>query len=151
MNTPLRIYILLITLSTFACRTKEEKVMENNMALVRSYFATFNRHDWPALAEFYVESASFKDPAYGTDTVRQTRKNIAAKYAELQSHVSELKDSIMAMYPSGTNTVIVEFVSTGVLPDKRKLYLPICTVFTIENGKIATDYTYYDNAPEMEP
>lgn len=30
-------------------------------------------------------------------------------------------------------------------PDNSKFTLPICTVFTIENGLITQDFTYYDN------
>jgi hypothetical protein len=36
-------------------------------------------------------------------------------------------------------------VSSGTAPDSSKLELPICTILTIENGKITQDFTYYDN------
>ncbi|WP_262892331.1 hypothetical protein ACN9ML_07985 [Dyadobacter endophyticus] len=44
--------------------------------------------------------------------------------------------------------MIVEFISTGTAPDKSKFTLPICTIFTIENGNITQDFTYYDNFSE---
>ena len=53
---------------------------------------------------------------------------------------------MVAVYPSGDKNVIVEFVSKGTLPDQSKFELPICTIFTIENGKITKDYTYFDNS-----
>lgn len=60
----------------------------------------------------------------------------------------DLKDEIKTIYVSGNNNVIVEFVSTGTAPDNSKFELPICTIFTIENGKITKDFTYYDNFDE---
>jgi ketosteroid isomerase-like protein len=59
-----------------------------------------------------------------------------------------LKDEVKAVYPSGENHIIVEFISTGTAPDNSKFELPICTIFTIENGKITKDFTYYDNFEE---
>lgn len=54
------------------------------------------------------------------------------------------------MYPSGENHIIVEFVSSGTAPDNSKFELPICTIFTIENGLITKDFTYYDNFDTLE-
>jgi ketosteroid isomerase-like protein len=56
-----------------------------------------------------------------------------------------IKDEVVQMYDSGNNVVVVEFVSTGTAPDGTKFKMPICTIFTIEKGKIAKDFTYYDN------
>lgn len=41
--------------------------------------------------------------------------------------------------------ITVESISTGTAADGSKFELPICTIFTIENGKITKDFTYYDN------
>ena len=41
--------------------------------------------------------------------------------------------------------MIVEFVSTGTAPDGTKFELPIVSIFTIEEGMITKDWTYYDN------
>ena len=65
---------------------------------------------------------------------------------ELQNQFTDVQDSVVAVYPSGDKNVIVEFVSKGILPDQSKFELPICTIFTIENGKISKDYTYFDNS-----
>ena len=46
--------------------------------------------------------------------------------------------------------MIVEFISTGTAEDGSQFELPICTIFTIENGKITKDFTYYDNFNEEE-
>ncbi len=44
--------------------------------------------------------------------------------------------------------ITVESISTGTAADGSKFELPICTIFTIENGKITKDFTYYDNLGE---
>ncbi len=57
----------------------------------------------------------------------------------------DIRDEIIAIYPSGDKNVIVEFISTGTGPDGSMFALPVCTIFTIENGMITKDYIYYDN------
>ncbi|WP_198412578.1 nuclear transport factor 2 family protein [Kaistella antarctica] len=52
---------------------------------------------------------------------------------------------MIQIYPSGNQHIIVEFISRGTAPDNTKFELPICTIFTIENGLITKDFTYYDN------
>jgi ketosteroid isomerase-like protein len=96
----------------------------------------------------YTETADFKDPSLGKGIVKQTRKQTESKYAELNKIFPDLHDKIIQIYPSGENHIIVEFVSTGTAPDNSKFELPICTVFTIENGLITKDFTYFDNFEE---
>jgi len=43
---------------------------------------------------------------------------------------------------------IVEFVASGTAPDGSPFELPIAAIFTIENGVITHDFTYYDNVGE---
>lgn len=112
---------------------------------VRTYFDTFNRHDWNALATMYSPRAAFKDPSLGTGIVKQSREEFVKKYTELSETFPDLKDTVVSIYPSGANTVIVEFVSSGTAPDGSHFELPICTIFEIENGQITKDFTYYDN------
>jgi ketosteroid isomerase-like protein len=52
---------------------------------------------------------------------------------------------VIATYPAGEQHIVVEFISRGTAPDSTKFELPICTIFTIENGKIVKDFTYFDN------
>lgn len=116
-----------------------------NEKVVKEYFDHFNNHDWKKMSEMYIETADFKDPSFGKGIVKQTRKQTEDKYAELNKIFPDLHDKIIQIYPSGEKNIIVEFVSTGTAPDNSKLELPICTVFTIENGLITKDYTYFDN------
>ena len=147
------LYFLLF-LFLLSCQTqneeKKEVITDNtpnpNEQIVKSFFEAFNQHDWAKMAAMYADTASFRDPSFGTDIVKQTHVETVKKYSELQKVFPNVKDSVTAVYPSGKNHIVVEFVSTGASADgKMSFNLPICTVFTIENGKIKSDFTYYDN------
>ena len=136
----------------FSCKQNEEKVIisesnsANNEKIARELFVHFNNHDWQKMADFYIENAEFKEPAYGMVVHQKSKEMIIKEYSELQNQFPDVQDSVVAVYPSGDKNVIVEFVSKGTLPDQSKFELPICTIFTIENGKITKDYTYFDNS-----
>ncbi len=117
---------------------------ENNLRIAGRVFETFNRHDWAGMSDLYSDPAEFKDPSFGQEIVRQTRKQIAEKYGKYAEMSPDIRDSVIATYSAGERNVIVEFVSSGTGPDGLLWTLPICTIFTIENGKITRDYTYYD-------
>ncbi len=93
----------------------------------------------------YADPAEFKDPSFGPGVVIQTRKQTVKKYREMSEMFPDLHDEVLQMYPSGENHLIVEFVSSGTAPDGSTFDLPICTIFTIEDGLITKDFTYFDN------
>ncbi|PSL22967.1 nuclear transport factor 2 family protein [Dyadobacter jiangsuensis] len=152
MNRPL--LLLLVIFALTACQPKETNQETSatknldNENLVKQYFGHFNRHDWQQMAAMYSDTAEFKDPSLGEGVVPQTHEQIIKKYGELQQMIPDVRDSVVTIYPSGDKHIIVEFISTGTAPDKSKFALPICTIFTIENGKITQDFTYYDNFSE---
>ncbi|RDC58692.1 hypothetical protein AHMF7616_05223 [Adhaeribacter pallidiroseus] len=147
MKKSLIILVILVVLNS--CNNQIQLTMDTkNMDVVKQYFEHFNNHDWEKMAEMYSETTAFKDPSLGQGIVKQTREQIAQKYSELNEAFPDLKDDVIQVYPSGENHIIVEFVSSGTAPDDSKLELPICTIFTIENGKIVKDFTYYDNFEE---
>jgi ketosteroid isomerase-like protein len=119
-------------------------------AVAQKLFEHFNAHKWTALAELYANPAEFLDPSLGIEPVKQTHEQIAAKYAELEKMSADVRDDIKAMYPVGDNTVVVEFESSGTVPDGWKWKMPICSVLTIEGGKIVRDNTYFDSSPGGE-
>ena len=119
-----------------------------NEKLIQDYFEHFNNHDWTKMASMYIDTAEFKDPSLGTGIVRQNREQTARKYEELNEMFADLHDRVLNIYPSGEKNIIVEFISSGTAPDNSKFELPICTIFTIENGLITKDFTYYDNFEE---
>lgn len=124
--------------------------MTNHDAFVKDYFGKFNKHDWAAMANLYAENASFKDPTLGKGIVKQTKQQIIDKYTELNKIFPDLTDKVMQVYPSGAKHVVVEFVSTGTAPDGSRFELPVCTIFTLENGLITHDFTYFDNFDETK-
>ncbi|SHK52057.1 nuclear transport factor 2 family protein [Epilithonimonas mollis] len=140
--------LLMLSALTVGCSNCDTKGNPENEQLVKHYFELFNKHQWKELSELYAEHAEFKDPSFGTGTVKQSRPDFVKKYTELNQMFPNLKDEVKHIYVSGDKHIIVEFVSTGTAPDQSGFELPICTVFTIENGKITKDFTYYDNFDE---
>ena len=123
---------------------------KENENLIQQYFQYFNNHEWEKMANLYSETAIFKDPSLGTGIVKQNRQQFIDKYSELSQIFPDLKDEIINIYTSGQKHIIVEFVSSGTAPDGSIFKLPICTIFTIEKGKITKDFSYYDNFNENE-
>lgn len=119
-----------------------------NEALVRRYFELFNAHRWEDVAALYAPTSQCKDPSLGPGVVAQSREQIAGRYAGMAATFPDLKDTVVATYPSGDKHVIVEFVASGTAPDGSPFELPIAAIFTIENGVITHDFTYYDTAGE---
>jgi ketosteroid isomerase-like protein len=119
---------------------------EVNIALALKVFELFNQHDWEGMAALYANPAEFRDPSLGIELVMQLRQDIIAKYAEMEQAVPDVRDDVVAVYPSGEKHVIVEFVSSGSTPNGGRWKLPICTILTIEDGMITKDFTYYDRA-----
>lgn len=149
MRNFLTVFIVLTTL--IACNNqKQVNMATENEKLVNQYFEHFNNHDWTKMTNMYVDTVDFKDPSLGQGVVKQTRQQIIDKYSELNNIFPDLHDHVLQVYPSGDRHVIVEFVSSGTAPDGSKFGLPICTIFTIENGMIIKDYTYYDNFDEEQ-
>lgn len=136
---------LLLSILFFMVSCKEEKQKTTNEELIKSLYQYFNAHEWQKMADLYDENADFLDPSFGKQPVKQSRKQMIEKYSQLQAIFPDIKDSVQKIYLSGENNVIVEFISIGTSPDNTKFELPICTVFTIKQGKIIKDYTYYDN------
>ena len=142
--------VLIIISTLFACNNSNQKNMitSDNEKLVIQYFEHFNNHEWTKMADMYIDTAEFKDPSLGKEIVKQTRQQIIDKYSELNKIFPDLHDQVIQIYPSGDTHIIVEFVSSGTAPDNTKFDLPICTIFTIENGMITKDFSYFDNFDE---
>lgn len=142
--------ILLILFLALSCNQSKPKTVETsaNEKFVKQYFDHFNNHEWTKMANMYLENAEFKDPSLGEGIVKQTKQQTIDKYLKLNSIFPDLHNKIIQIYPSGEKHIIVEFVSSGTAPDNSKFELPICTIFTIENGLITKDFTYFDNFEE---
>ncbi len=144
------VFIILILSLAISCNEKanSSEQANKNQQIVEQYFEHFNNHEWQKISKMYVETAEFKDPSLGDGIIKMTRAEMVAKYSELNGIFPDLHDRIVKTYPSGEKNIIVEFVSSGTAPDNSKFELPICTIFTIENGKITKDFSYFDNFEE---
>ncbi len=140
-------FLITLAFSHIACEKKVTHDDTNpNEKIIKTFYEHFNKHEWEKMASMYADTADFKDPSLGKNLVKQTRKQTAEKYAELNQIFPDIKDEVVQMYPSGEKHVIVEFISSGTAADKSTFRLPICTIFKIENGLITEDFTYYDNS-----
>ncbi len=142
------IFFIMLLLFITSCTIKNNQDTHKNNVLVKQYFSHFNNHDWNKMAEMYSTTAEFKDPSIGQGIIKQTRKQIIKKYSELHEVFPDIVDEIIEIYPSGKSNIIIEFVSKGTAPDGSQFELPICTIFTIENGLITKDFSYFDNFEE---
>lgn len=145
--------VFILTFILIGCNNQtKEKTMDTstNEKLVKQYFEHFNNHEWTKMADMYAETTDFKDPSLGQGMVKQTRQQIVDKYSELNKVFRDLHDQVIQTYPSDDKHIIVEFISSGTAPDHSKFELPICTIFTIENGVITKDFSYFDNFDEEE-
>ena len=120
------------------------KTQDENIRIARAVFEHFNQHDWEKMAGLYSDLAEFKDPSFGQEITKQTREQTIEKYKGMGEMFPDLHDEVVQVYPSGDKYAIVEFVSSGAAPDGTKWTLPICTIFTIENGQIMKGFTYYN-------
>ena len=144
--------LLIAALAMTACNNLKEETMATsaNEKLIEKYFEHFNKHEWTELADMYIETSQFKDPSLGPGIVQQTRKQIVEKYSQLNQVFPDLQDKVVQTYPSGDKHIIVEFISSGTAPDNSKFELPICVIFTIEDGLITKDFSYFDNFDEQK-
>lgn len=110
---------------------------DNPTTVVKNVFDAFNAHDWKKMESFYADNVEMTDPSF--EGVKIGKKGMTDFYQS----VPDIHDEIKNIISSG-NTVVVEFVATGTINGK-KFTLPICTVFKVENGKVVSDHTYYDN------
>lgn len=115
-----------------------------HVQVVREMFTAFNDHDWQKMAACYADSAQFLDPEYGPEMMTLTRSQLTKKYQDLHRLFPDVHDEIRDIY-GDKNHIIVEFVSSATGQDGKKWQLPICVVFTVEDGKIIQDRTYYNN------
>jgi ketosteroid isomerase-like protein len=126
-------------------KVEEQKSTFDGQAFAQTYFDTFNRHDWKALSEYYADDATFLDPSFGAQPIKQSKADFVIKYSEMTSIFPDLKDELKSAHVVDSTTVIVEFVSSGTGPDSIRFELPICSILKLKNGKIIEDRTYYDN------
>ncbi|CAL1518405.1 nuclear transport factor 2 family protein [Chitinophaga sp. MM2321] len=135
----------LLIVATGACVQPGGSISLTNphIQVVRELYDAFNAHDWPGMAACYKDTALFLDPSFGPKAVLQTHQQTIEKYQSLQKMFPDIQDEIRNIY-GDKNHITVEFISSATGPDGKRWHMPMCTIFTIENGKIIQDNTYYD-------
>lgn len=131
---------LLLSLLVMSCAST---TLEDNQNVVRSMYDYFNQHDWEKMASLYAEDAQFLDPSLGADYIIQTRQQTIAKYSEMQQMFPDIHDQIVTICATD-DKVVVEFIASGSSGDSIQFKLPIATIFTLKDGMIIKDATYYD-------
>lgn len=111
-------------------------VPDDPSTVAKKVFDAFNAHDWAKMESLYADNVELMDPSF--EGIKTGKKGLTDFYQS----VPDIHDEVKLIKASG-NVVVVEFVSTGTI-DGHKFSLPTCTVFRIENGKVASDHTYYD-------
>jgi len=109
---------------------------------VRQKFAAFNRHDADAIQSIYGADAVLHTPDYPGLTGNAP---IAGTYRQLFAAIPDAKDEIRSFDAIG-DKVYVEFTLTGHwggAPEKA-LQVRIMSIYTVKDGHIAEDSTYYD-------
>lgn len=99
-------------------------------------FEAFNAHDWELMESLYADSVVLQDPSYPDGKVGKSGMS------DFYRSVPDIHDEVKSIYCEG-NKAVIEFVSTGTMEGKA-FEMAICTVLTVENGKIVRDHTYYD-------
>jgi hypothetical protein len=119
-----------------ACQPQKNETPTEPELVARGIFDAFNAHDWEKMESFYADSAVLQDPAYPNG------KTGTSGMSDFYRSVPDIHDDVKNIFTNG-NQAVIEFVSTGTV-NGVAFTLPICTVLTVENGKVTRDNSYYD-------
>ena len=136
-----KMFLMLLLLTCLACTTSIDVEKENEKT-IRKLFESFNQHNWQAMTDCYEDTAAFLDPSFGVESVRLTKADIVKKYEDMENQIPDIRDSVLTIM-ANEDQVWVEFISKGKINDSIQLYVPIATHFTLKNGKVIKDNTYY--------
>ena len=109
---------------------------------VQRKFAAFDQHDVAAIQDIYRADAVLHSPDYP-----ELKGNvpIAGTYRQLFAAIPDAKDEVQSADAIG-NKVYVQFLLTGHwggAPDKS-VHARIMSIYTVVDGHITADTTYYD-------
>lgn len=110
--------------------------------VVRHKFAAFNQHDVGAIEEIYSRNATLNSPDY-RDLIGNNP--IAETYRKLFESIPDAKDTVGLLESAGAR-VYAQFVLSGHwngMQDKL-IAVRIIAVYTVRDGRIIDDATYYD-------
>lgn len=140
MKTAETILFFLLASGTTATTTSAADTKSNDP--VQRKFAAFNKHDVGAIEQIYASDATLRSPDYPGLT---GNARIADTYRKIFDAVPDAKDELETLERSSTR-VYAQYVLTGHLKgvQDKPLSMRIMSVYTIRNGHIVDDATYYD-------
>lgn len=109
---------------------------------VRQKFAAFNRHDVDAIQQLYANDATLHSPDYPS---LSGNAPIADTYRKIFDAIPDAKDEL-ATLESASNHVYAQFVLTGHFhgAQEQPVSVRLIAVYTVKDGRIVEDATYYD-------
>ncbi len=133
--------VMILSAGSFAGETVASDFSRSTKA-VRLKFEAFNRHDVAAIEAIYAPNAVLHSPDYP-----ELRGNsaIAGTYRQLFDAIPDAADTVQEL-GYFENKVYAQFVLSGHVksaPDKL-VTVRIMSVYTIRDGRIVDDSTYYD-------
>lgn len=142
------LFLPAILIVLFSASCNQNKKIEQ---IITSHFDALNQHNLDMLAQQYNDSSRTASVGWegiktGAGAVRENYKRYFATSPDL---IYKVKNTIIH-----DNVAIVEYTSTGTMakPEKgepdymtgKKYTLQNCSIFTITDGKISTEMTYFD-------
>ena len=146
MKQPFFLLSVLFFIQYSCVNNSKIDVVENNIEIAKKSFAAFNALNWEKQASYFSDTCKYLDPSYGDTHVVKSRTEKIEKYRKMEEMSPDIKDEITSIFGVGEK-VVIQFISSGTAKTKQGDYkwsLPICCVFTIQNGLIVKDETYYN-------
>lgn len=137
---------IIFVINIAGCNHSNDEIVDKNIEIAKKSFEAFNNHNWEKQAGYFSDSCKFLDPSYGKEYKIVNRKAKIEKYSNMEKMSPDIKDEVTSIFGAG-DKVVIQFVSSGTAKTEKGEYkwsVPICCVFTIENGLIVKDETYYD-------
>ena len=137
MKTYLIILLFAVHFNADGQNTEEQR----NTIIALAVYQSFNDHNWEKMASYYDSQVIITDPDETEAIVGVT--GMPDKYAAYAAHIPNIQDSVVNLY-AFDHHVVVEFIAYGTTLDGEPFSLPICSIMTLENGKITREANYYD-------
>lgn len=118
-------------------------------APVRLKFAAFNRHDVDTIEQIYATNATLRSPDYPALT---GNAQIADTYRKIFESIPDAQDNIETL-ESSPDHVYAQFVLTGHFKgaQDKPVRVRIISVYSVKDGRIVDDSTYYDRKMPSTP
>jgi len=130
----------------------DESHIEARLNLVREHVRCENRHDLAGIMQTFGETAAYHDLPWNEEF--PGRDGVQNYYAQLLDSIPDLQIDVQRWH-AGRDTVVLEVIIRGThqgswrgMPATgRKVAIPLCGVFTFDEGdRLTSETIYYDRA-----